>query len=75
MAAAVTAGVVDWLRLRREPVAAAGQAGPAAWAEGPGGVADDADDGHRIFLDPWAEDEDEDGEQGSPPPPGPASLP
>ena len=76
VAAAVTAGVVNWLRLRRQPVAAAAQAGPAASAEGPGGGgADDADDGHRIFLDPWADDEDEDGEPGSPPRPDPASLP
>jgi hypothetical protein len=76
VAAAVTAGVVNWLWLRREPAPAGGFDGAAAWAEGPGDVVDEGadDSGHRIYLDPWADDED--GEQGtSPSAPGPASLP
>jgi hypothetical protein len=75
VAAAVTAGLVNWLRLRREPDLASGLASQAAGAEG-GDVVDEGGDdgGHRIYLDPWADDED--GEQGShPPPSGPASLP
>jgi hypothetical protein len=70
VAAAVTAGLVNWLRMRRVPrrVTAAAGAGPAGRARtGP-------DDPHRIYLDPWAEDED-----GEPPgpatPPDPAALP
>jgi hypothetical protein len=69
VAAAVTAGLVNWLRMRRVPrraVAAASRADRAAWP------AASRDDPHRIYLDPWAED-------GEPPgpatPPGPAALP
>jgi hypothetical protein len=76
VAAAVTAGIVNWLWMRREPVTAAAPAGPPAWAEDPGDVVDEAEDdgGHRIYLDPWADDED--GRPGADRPrPGPASLP
>lgn len=68
VAAAVTAGLVNWLRMRRVPrrVAAATDAATRPQA-GQG-------DPHRIYLDPWAGDED-----GEPPgpatPPGPAALP
>lgn len=68
VAAAVTAGLVNWLRMRRVPrrVAAATDAAIRPQA-GQG-------DPHRIYLDPWAGDED-----GEPPgpatPPGPAALP
>jgi Family of unknown function (DUF6350) len=76
VAAAVTAGLVNWLWMRREPVTAAVPAGPPAWAENPGDVVDEAEDdgGHRIYLDPWADDEDgrPDGDR---PRPGPAALP
>jgi hypothetical protein len=69
VAAAVTAGLVNWLRMRRVPrraAAAAGRADQAAW------TAAGRDDPHRIYLDPWAED----GEPpGSATPPGPAALP
>jgi len=65
VAAAVAAGVANWLRLRREPGLAEALAVPAGPA--PGGPApahngagtpadDDGDDGHRIFVDPWADD-------------------
>ncbi len=77
VAAAVTAGGVNWFRMRRlagpgaEPVGTA-RGGPRA--TGPGGQAEDEDSGHRIYVDPWGE---EDGEE--PParssPPGPAALP
>jgi hypothetical protein len=70
VAAAVTAGVVNWLWLRKEPAAADG---PAGVTQGAGDVPG-TDDGHLIYLDPWADDEDD--EDADPPPrPGPSSLP
>ena len=67
VAAAVTAGLVNWLRMRRVPRRAA-TAGGAARPEA------SQDDPHRIYLDPWAEDQD--GEPPGPgPSPGPAALP
>ncbi len=69
VAAAVTAGLVNWLRMRRVPrpaVAAAGRADQAAWP------AASRDDPHRIYLDPWAEDGEPPGPATSP---GPAALP
>ena len=69
VAAAVTAGLANWLRMRRvpRPVAAAGPGRPARVVAG-------QDDAHRIYLDPWADDGD-----GEPPgpatPPDPAALP
>jgi hypothetical protein len=77
VAAAVTAGLVNWLWMRRQPVTADG---PPSWTEGPGDVpadvVDEAEDdgGHRIYLDPWADDEDG-SREGDRPRPGPASLP
>jgi hypothetical protein len=76
VASAVTAGLVNWLWMRRVPVAASEPDGPADWAESPGDAADEAghDGGHRIYLDPWAEDEGGGhGAEGRRP--GPASLP
>jgi Family of unknown function (DUF6350) len=75
VAAAVTAGILNWLWLRREVAGAAAAAAPAAEVESHGDVVDESGgDQHRIYLDPWADDED--GEAGGPPPrPGPASLP
>jgi hypothetical protein len=70
VAAAVAAGIANWLRLRRQPALAVVQPGP----DPPDGAAPAAepDDGHQIYLDPWAEDE----EPAEPrQPPGPASLP
>ena len=89
VAAAVAAGVANWLRLRREPGLAAALAAPGHPAPGhpaPGGPApahdgagtradDDGDDGHRIFVDPWADDgeawHDTERQAG----PGPSELP
>ena len=69
VAAAVTAGLVNWLRMRGVPRRAAAAAGRAGRAAGP---AASRDDPHRIYLDPWAGD-------GEPPGPatprGPAALP
>jgi hypothetical protein len=79
VAAAVAAGVANLLRLRRDPELAAALAAP-----GTGGRADDAgpvpggDDGHRIYVDPWAEDDEDWADAGGPArrgPPGPSELP
>ena len=80
VAAAVTAGVANWMRLRS--TAGLDTTGPdaaavAAEAAMPDlGRGDPADDGHTIYLDPWAEAPDE----GYADPPGkaaaaPSSLP
>jgi hypothetical protein len=65
VAAAVASGVTNWLRLRARkddsPAVRARAATPAntpALSDlGPGG---EAEDGHTIYLDPWAGTEDED---------------
>ena len=55
VAAAVAAGVANWLLLRREPELAAARAAPGAAGNGLRvRTSDDGDDGHRIFVDPWA---------------------
>ena len=70
VAAAVTAGLANWLRMRREPRRSAGAADRAGRPARP---VTGRDDPHRIYLDPWA---DEDGEPPGPgTPPGPAALP
>jgi Family of unknown function (DUF6350) len=71
VAAAVAAGAANWLRLRRDPELAAALATrvPAASGRGAG------DDGHRIFVDPWADDEEARAESGRRGPPGPSELP
>lgn len=81
VAAAVASGVTNWLRLRARkddsPAVRARAATPAntpALSDlGPGG---EAEDGHTIYLDPWAgtEDEDPPGRQASAAH-GPSSLP
>ena len=86
VAAAVTAGLVNWFRMRRLIAAgvvfpAAGNRGAdAAGADpqgaGPGpGTGDGAagEGGHHIYVDPWADAED--GADSRLEPPGPASLP
>jgi hypothetical protein len=81
VAAAVAAGVANWLRLRREPGLAAALAapgGPAPAHDGPGTPAGDGgDDGHRIFVDPWADEHGawHDNDAGRRAPPGPSELP
>jgi Family of unknown function (DUF6350) len=63
VAAAVTAGVVNWLRLRtgaasgQVRAAAAGQRDPGAASDGHED-AGDGGDGHVIYVDPWAEADD-----------------
>jgi hypothetical protein len=36
---------------------------------------DDGDDGHRIFVDPWADDDEAWHDTGRRAPPGPSELP
>lgn len=73
VAAAVTTGLVNWVRMRR--LAPAGADIPV---DPPAAVTEeDAVDGpgssHHIYLDPWGDAED--AADGRPDPPGPASLP
>ena len=82
VAAAVAAGIANWLRLRREPgLAAARPAAPAPPGHAAARAADGGGDGHRIFVDPWADDEGTAGEgtagegTGRRAPPGPSELP
>jgi hypothetical protein len=76
VAAAVAAGAANWLRLRREPglaaaLAASGSAGDGFRVRaGEGG-----EDGHQIFVDPWADDEEPWHGTGRRAPPGPSELP
>jgi Family of unknown function (DUF6350) len=85
VASAVAAGVVNWLRMRRRPAAAAELTGTgppgagAATVPGPGQAVPDPrsrpaeDGGHRIFLDPWADGADDEPPRAGPA--GPAALP
>jgi len=77
VAAAVAAGIANWLRLRREPGLAASLAVPAAADRVFGaGVGDDcAGDGHQIFVDPWADDDGTGDDAGRRARPGPSELP
>jgi uncharacterized protein DUF6350 len=82
VAAAVAAGVANWLRLRREPglaEALAAPGGPApvgtALTHDGSGTEDDGDDGHRIFVDPWADDDEAWHDTGRRAAPGPSELP
>jgi hypothetical protein len=70
VAAAVAAGLANWIRVRTDPELAAaralmlGRAGPRRAA---------GDDGHEIYVDPWADQGD--GRPQDRPDPGPADLP
>ena len=76
VAAAVAAGIANWLRLRRDPeLAAWAAAAKAGRAGGRAGAAGRGEDGHRIYLDPWAGAGDDADEPGERPPLGPSSLP
>jgi hypothetical protein len=78
VAAAVSAGIANWLRLRREPGLAEALATPGRPApvyDGSGTRADDGDDGHRIFVDPWADDDEAWHDTGHRAVPGPSELP
>jgi hypothetical protein len=74
VASAVAAGLVNWLRLRRNP-GLAGLAGAALPRRaGASRVSAPADsDGHRIFVNPW--DGTGDGGYADQQPPGPSELP
>jgi len=72
VAAAVAAGVANWLRLRREPRLAEALAAP----DGPGTRTDDGgDDGHRIFVNPRADDGEAWPDTERRAAPGPSELP
>jgi hypothetical protein len=71
VSAAITAGVANWLRLRRDPALAAARASLAAGRARPAGPA--PDDGHQIYVDPWASEGDDLPEDH--PPLGPSDLP
>jgi hypothetical protein len=75
VSAAVAAGLANWLRVRSDPVLAAERASRLAPPRGrPVTSQVSADDGgHRIYLDPWADEED--GQPGDRPPLGPSMLP
>ena len=75
VSAAVAAGLANWLRVRSDPVLAAERASRLAPPRGrPVTSQLSADDGgHRIYLDPWADEED--GQPGDRPPLGPSMLP
>ena len=79
VAAAVAAGVANWLRLRREPGLAEALTAPGgpAPAHDDAGIrtSDDGGDGHRIFVDPWADDDAAWHDTGRRAAPGPSELP
>jgi len=76
VAAAVAAGLANWLRVRRDPVLAAERARRLAPPRGrPPASPNSVDDGgHRIYLDPWA-DAAGDRPAADRPSPGPSTLP
>ena len=76
VAAAVAAGIANWLLLRREPELAAARSAPRPAGNGPRARNDDdGDDGHRIFVDPRADDGESRPGSGRRAPPGPSELP
>jgi len=76
VAAAVAAGAANWLRLRREPGLAAALAASESAGDGfRARAGDGGDDGHQIFVDPWADDEESWHDTGRRAPPGPSELP
>ena len=75
VAAAVAAGLANWLWVRRDPVLAAERARRLAPRGRPPTSPDSVDDGgHRIYLDPWA-DAAGDRPAADRPSPGPSTLP
>jgi len=75
VSAAIAAGIANWLRLRRDPVLAAARAGQAAGDENrlPESAAPAEDNEHRIYLNPWADQDDDQPEDR--PSLGPSALP
>jgi hypothetical protein len=80
VSAAVATGIANWIRVRRDPELAAARARRTAVSPpGPAMMAsmspDEPDDGgHHIYLNQWADEED-DGPPDDRPPLGPAMLP
>jgi Family of unknown function (DUF6350) len=71
VSAAIAAGLANWLRLRRDPVLATARASLATGERArPAG---DAAEGHQIYVDPWADEVNDQPEDH--PPPGPSDLP
>src|SRR5262249_13620742 len=75
VAAAVAAGIANWLRLRREPDLAAPAAPRPSGGHVRAGAANGRDDGHQIFVDPWADDGEPGQDAGRRARPGPSELP
>jgi hypothetical protein len=76
VAAAVAAGLANWLQVRRDPVLSAARASRAGAPRRPAVPPAGAEEGgHRIYLDPWADEVDEEDGPGDRPPLGPSSLP
>jgi hypothetical protein len=74
VSAAVATGVANWLRVRRDPELAAARAlRVAAPARRPVRPPAAEDEGHRIYVDPWAGEADD--APGDRPPLGPSALP
>jgi hypothetical protein len=76
VSAAVATGIANWLRVRRDPDLAAARARRTAVPPPRPAMSQTRpeDGGHRIYLDPWAGEED-DGPPDDRPPLGPAMLP
>ena len=73
VSAAVATGIANWLRVRRDPGLAAARASRVAPPPARPAMTPAAEDGHQIYLDPWAGHEDAAPEDR--PPLGPAMLP
>jgi hypothetical protein len=74
VSAAIAAGAANWLRLRRDPGLLAGEGAADGRAARRAAARDGGQgDGHRIYLDPWAGEDDGDWPDDSRP--GPAALP
>jgi hypothetical protein len=74
IASAITAGLANWLWVRRSARAASAAAGPGSLPPRP--LAPDLADEHTIYLDPWAGDADDDASRSQAAAQhGPAALP
>jgi hypothetical protein len=74
VASAITAGLANWLWVRRSARAASAAAGPDSLPPGP--LAPDLADEHTIYLDPWAGDAEDDASRSQAAAQhGPAALP
>jgi hypothetical protein len=72
VAAAVAAGLTNWIRLRRDPELAAARASMIVGGRGKAAKRAGVD-GHQIYLDPWAGEDD--GQSQDRPDLGPSDLP